>query len=55
MELPKQPLQPRMAVREDPEEDIRPTSRMADIRKSLFGPAPTGRLSYLDRTVKRFK
>ena len=55
MELPKQPLQPRMAVREDPGEDIRPTSRMADIRKSLFGPAPTGRLTYLDRTLKRLK
>ena len=55
MELPKQPLQPRMAVREDPEEDIRPTSRMADIRKALFGPTPTGRLTYLNRTLKRLK
>jgi len=55
MELPKQPPQLRYAVREDPEEDIRPTSRMLDIRKALFEPAPTGRLAYLDRTLKRLK
>lgn len=55
MELPKQAPQPRMAVREDPEEDIRPTRRMLDIRKALAEPAPTGRLAYLDRTLKRLK
>lgn len=55
MELPKQAPQLRMAVREEPEEDIRPTSRMADIRKALFEPKPTGRLAYLDRTLKRLK
>lgn len=55
MELPKQPQQQRMAVRETPNDDVRPTSRMAEIRKSLFEPAPTGRLAYLDRTLKRLK
>ena len=55
MELPKQPQQQRMAVRETPDDDVRPTSRMAEIRKSLFEPAPTGRLAYLDRTLKRLK
>lgn len=55
MELPKEPPQLRMAVREDPEEDFRPTSRMLDIRKALFEPRPTGRLAYLDRTLKRLK
>lgn len=55
MELPNQAPQLRMAVREDPEEEIRPTSRMLDIRKALFEPAPTGRLAYLDRTLKRLK
>jgi hypothetical protein len=57
MELPKGQPPLRMAVREDPAEDIRPTSRMADIRKALFEPTPTptGRLAYLDRTLKRLK
>lgn len=55
MELPTQTLQPRLVVREEPEDDIRPTRRMAEIRNALFEPKPTGRLSYLDRTLKRLK